>query len=258
MMLDLATVRASLDDQGIAWAVSYLAEMGSTNAQLAIAAREGASEGIVLVCGHQTAGRGRQGRRWHDRVDCDLLLSLLLRPDWPPSDYGLLSLLASVAVIEALDELTGNGFQAKWPNDVMHQGRKVAGILTEANSGAGWAVIGIGVNLLGSADSLPPDLHGSATTVEAATRQAVARERLLAAVLNAIARQYQQVSRDGPMRLVESYRQVEMLTGRQVRLLRGRETLEGVAEQIDDGGRLVIVAENGRIVADAGEVHLLK
>ncbi|NLJ36883.1 MAG: biotin--[acetyl-CoA-carboxylase] ligase [candidate division WS1 bacterium] len=258
MRFDLAEAQGMLSDCGICWSLSYIAEAGSTNAELARAARSGAAEGTVIVCGHQTAGRGRQGRMWEDRGHQDLIFSLLLRPRCSPSDYGLLPLLASVALVEAVQALTGVMPSVKWPNDVMVQGAKLAGILLEADTTDGWAVIGMGVNLLGPADSLPISLRGSAMTVEAATGQVVTREQMVVALLDAVAMHYVQAQRSGYTEVLNSYRRADVTVGRRLRLLRGDETLEGIAEQIDERGRLVIVGEMGRIATDAGEVHLLK
>ena len=116
----------------------------------------------------------------------------------------------------------------------------------------------MGMNLLRPADSLPISLQGSAMTVKAATGQMITREQMVVALLDAVAMRYVQAQRSGYTEVLNSYRRADVTVGQRLRLLRGDETLEGIAEQIDERGRLVIVSEMGRIAADAGEVHLLK
>ncbi len=258
MAFDIAAVDAALAGQSITWSVEYVAETGSTNEDIVRLARAGAAEGAVLVCGHQAAGCGRQGRQWLDRPGQDLLFSVLLRPNLPAREYGMLSLLAAVAVAQALTELTGSQFGTKWPNDIVISGRKVAGLLLEADASAGYAIIGIGINVLGAADSLPDGLTQPAGTVHEATGVELTREELLAAILGRLGKLYEAVADEGWQALLSDYRQIDTVVGSQVKLVRGQETVTGMAERIDEGGRLVIAGPAGRIVADAGDVHLVQ
>jgi len=258
MDFDVGAVRAALAGRRMTWSVEYVAETGSSNEDLVRMARAGIPEGAVLVCGHQAAGRGRQGRQWLDRPGQDLLFSVLLRPSLPARDYGMLSLVAAVAVVEALSELTRDEFGAKWPNDIVISGRKIGGILLAANSTAGYAVIGIGINVLGAADSLPDGLNQPGGTVHQATGVEIRREKLLAAILGKLGDLYQAVADEGWQALLSDYRQIDTVVGSQVRLVKGQETITGVAERIDEMGRLVIAGPDGRIVADAGDVHLVQ
>jgi len=258
MAFDIAAVDAALAGQSITWSVEYVAETGSTNEDIVRLARAGAAEGAVLVCGHQAAGCGRQGRQWLDRPGQDLLFSVLLRPNLPAREYGMLSLLAAVAVAQALTELTGSQFGTKWPNDIVISGRKVAGLLLEADASAGYAIIGIGINVLGAADSLPDGLTQPAGTVYEATGAEIRREELLAAILGRLGKLYEAVADEGWQALLSDYRQIDTVVGSQVKLVRGQETVTGMAERIDEGGRLVIAGPAGRIVADAGDVHLVQ
>ncbi len=258
MDFDVGAVKAALAGQRMTWSVEYVAETGSTNEDLVQMARAEIPEGAVLVCGHQAAGRGRQGRQWLDRPGQDLLFSVLLRPNLPARDYGMLSLLAAVAVVEALNELTGGEFGAKWPNDIVISGRKVGGILLAANATAGYAIIGIGINVLGAADSLPDGLNQPASTVHEATGVEIRREELLAAILGKLGKLYEAVADEGWQALLSDYRQIDTVVGSQVKLVRGQEAVTGMAQRIDETGRLVIAGPDGRIVADAGDVHLVE
>ena len=257
MGFDVAAVQAGLGQQEIAWQVAHVAEVGSTNDELIAAGKQGGAEGMVLVADHQRAGRGRQGREWLDRSGKDLLFSVLLRPELSAEAHGLLPLVAGVAVVEALTDMAGQGFGAKWPNDVVFGGRKVGGILVAAEMAAGYAVVGVGVNLLGGPETLAGDLRQRATTVYAATGKEIGREAALAGVLNSTGMWYQSLRDDGPEVVVEAYRQMDALAGEEVEVEMGMARVSGVAEGIDELGRLVVSGADGQIVVDGGEVHLL-
>jgi len=240
------------------WSVRYVEQTTSTNDDILRIARAGGPEGAVLTAGHQTEGRGRQGRQWMDRPGHDLIFSILLRPQFPAGEYPLLSLLVATATVEALNELTRGCFGAKWPNDIVFGGRKVGGILLVADSAARYAVIGIGINFYGGAESLPDALKQTTTTVSEAAQQDISRSECLAATLSNIWRAYRAVHDGQWQRVLETYRRIDVLVGNQVELVRADETIVGLAEAIDGQGRLVIAGPHGRFAADGGDVHLVK
>lgn len=145
-------------------------------------------EGTVVATDHQTAGRGRLGRVWEDVPGTSLLFSVLLRPAVPADRLPELSILAAEAVAEAIRELTGLAATVKHPNDVLVEGRKVAGVLGEASEGR--VVVGIGVNVHQTAAELPPETRLPATSVALETGGEVDRGELLAAVLERLERRY--------------------------------------------------------------------
>ncbi len=137
-------------------------ETDSTNDLAAQAGRDGVAEGIVFFAESQRAGRGRLGRRWMSPPGQNLLLSILLRPaSIPVERWPELTFCAALAVAETAERFTGRTAQVKWPNDVLLAGRKVAGILLEAHHGQepGFVVVGIGLNVLQSAEDFPPELR---------------------------------------------------------------------------------------------------
>ncbi|HEU4978841.1 MAG TPA: biotin--[acetyl-CoA-carboxylase] ligase, partial [Solirubrobacteraceae bacterium] len=215
----------------------HLRSTTSTNDRARHLAAAGAPHGTLVTAGEQSAGRGRQGRTWSAPAGHALLLSLVLR-DPPP----LLPLLAAVAVAE----VAGAGARIKWPNDVLLDGRKVAGILAEGRPQQGWAVLGIGLNVAVRVADLPPELHGTAGTLGLAPHDV---EPVLAALLEALERALalEQVA------LLDAYRARDALHGREVAWAAGR----GRAAGVDGVGRLVVELEGGgRTALDAGEVHL--
>ena len=201
-------------------------------------------EGAIVVADHQTAGRGRLGRTWEAPAGKALLVSVLLRP--PIERNGPeISLVAGVAVADALERTLGLSVQLKWPNDVMLRRRKVAGCLAEARDGA--VVLGIGVNVNQTRDELPPNA-GSVLTL---TGRELDREELLGTLLDDLAARYADWREGGLDAVYEGLGARDFLRGRQVSV----NGTSGVATMIDRQGRLEIAVGHGELVTvDSGEV----
>jgi BirA family biotin operon repressor/biotin-[acetyl-CoA-carboxylase] ligase len=215
----------------------HLRETGSTNDRARELATAGAPHGTLVTAGAQTAGRGRQGRAWSAPPGRALLMSLVLR-----EPHELLPLAAAVAVADAV----GAGAAIKWPNDVLLEGRKVAGILAEGRPQEGWAVLGVGVNVAVRVEDLPPELHASAGTLGL---QAADVEAFLTRLLATLERALSLPTAE----LLEAWRARDALRGHSITWAGG----SGTAAGIDGEGRLVIeLPDGGRTALDAGEVHL--
>jgi BirA family biotin operon repressor/biotin-[acetyl-CoA-carboxylase] ligase len=215
----------------------HLREVDSTNERARALAVAGAPHGTVVTAGVQTAGRGRQGRTWIAPPGTALLLSLVVREIDP-----LLSLRAGLAVAD----VAGPDARVKWPNDVLVDGRKVAGILVEARPQEGWAVVGIGVNAALDVAELPPELRDRAGTLG---RSPSELEPTLAELLGALERRLAEPA----AAVVAALRDRDALTGRPVTWPGGAGTGAGVDEQ----GRLCVrLADGSEVALDAGEVHL--
>ncbi len=218
----------------------HLAVTDSTNTRARQLAEAGAPHGTLVTAGEQQAGRGRQGRTWSAPPGRALLSSLILRD--PPR---LLPLLAGVAVAEVAD-LAGSPAKVKWPNDVLIEGRKVAGILVEGRPQDRWAVLGIGLNVALRADDFPRELRDTAATLGL---EPDAVQPTLAVLLEVLARWLAQP----PEAVLVAVRRRDALQGRLISWSAG----EGIADGIDPDGRLVVRSSDGRrVTLDAGEVHL--
>jgi BirA family biotin operon repressor/biotin-[acetyl-CoA-carboxylase] ligase len=210
----------------------------STNERGKALAAAGAPHGTLVTADEQTAGRGRQGRTWTAPPRSAVLMSLVLRD---PSE--LLPLAAAVAVCEALPVRTA----IKWPNDVWHKGRKLAGILVEGRPQEGWAVLGIGLNV--TTDSFPPELAKAATSLRLAGVETDV-EPVMRALLESLDRHLRAPAKE----ILAAWRERDALRGERVRWTGG----EGSAAGIDDSGALLVETDSGRVALDAGEVHLLR
>jgi BirA family transcriptional regulator, biotin operon repressor / biotin---[acetyl-CoA-carboxylase] ligase len=214
----------------------HLRDTSSTNDRARELARAGAPHGTLVTAAEQSAGRGRQGRTWSAPAGRALLLSLVLR-DWP----YLVPLVAALAVAD----VAGPEARVKWPNDVLLDGRKVAGILAEGRPQEGWLVLGIGLNVAVDLADLPPELRDTAGTLGRAPEQVEAtRAELLAALERRLA--------EPPEATLTALRGLDALHGREVRWAAGT----GRAAGIDDEGRLLVQTPSGLEAIGSGEVHL--
>jgi BirA family biotin operon repressor/biotin-[acetyl-CoA-carboxylase] ligase len=223
--------------------VQKLVETTSTNAVVAEEARRGAPEGLVVVAGYQSAGRGRFDRRWESPPGASLLFSVLLRPAALPAGRRHLAVAAlSLAVTRAVEQLVGVKLSLKWPNDLLSaDGRKVAGVLAEVADGA--VVVGVGLNV-----SWAPE---GAASLEALAGRPVDKDELLAAVLSALDSLYGRW--DEVARLYEE--RLETL-GRQVVVsLASGGAVAGRAEQVREDGTLVVLTPGGLVEVAAGDVE---
>ena len=233
--------------------IRRFARIDSTNRYLlAESARPGAASasGIVAVADEQTAGRGRHGRTWTAAPGAALLVSVLLRPDLPADRLHLVTLAAAVAGTDAVRAVAGLDARVKWPNDLMVDGRKLAGILAEAD-GAGAVVVGMGLNV--RADAFPAELADQATACELHSAGPVDRSALLVAWLRALDAQLDALSG-----VVASAAARSATLGREVRVDLAREAFRGVAKRLTPEGYLVVTTDDGdeRIVTAGDVVHL--
>lgn len=249
MLSDQALARA-LERAGLHAPVRFDEVTRSTQAAALGLAAEGAPEWTLVAAGHQTEGRGRLGRTWRDEPGRALMFSFVVRPDLDPARGGLLSLLAGLSTAQACADVAGARAMCKWPNDVLVDGRKAAGILVESSLLDGrfeHVVIGVGVNL----GSPPPDVPG-AIAVEADA------EELLSAFLARFARRYEPATASFAERVLGAYRDRCATLGATVRATTADGIVEGEAIDLDDSGGLVIRTPSGPEVVRFGEAEHLE
>lgn len=232
MDYDLEALREGLGDR-----LEFLAETGSTNEQALLLGRAGAPDGTVVLAGRQLAGRGRRGAVWFCGEGKGLAFSILLRPPFERALWPRLSLVAGLAVVKAI-ESAGLVPEIKWPNDVLIGGRKVCGILMEAEGG--FAVVGIGLNV--ARTELPGELKAIATTLEGEGASELRREALLLAIESAFTNYARKISSDFP-HLVAMMRERCALEGKAIEFLAGQEKRKGLCKGIGDGGELLVKDE---------------
>lgn len=250
-LVEAGRVRELLPASSMWHAVDVVATTGSTNADLVATAQRSTREGHVLIAREQTAGRGRLARSWASPAGASVSVSVLLTPRRPLSDWGWLSLLTGLAVSEGLASVAGeraSAIQLKWPNDVLIDGRKVCGILSEALPEVDAAVVGFGINTT----MREPDLPVPTATSLGLAGLPTDHNAVVAAVLTRFEHHYRRWNTGGGLR--EIYEQRCTSVGRALRITAGQETVAGIGEGIDQEGRLLVRTATGIRAFAVGDV----
>lgn len=241
----------------------------STNTECFRLAAEGAGHGTVVTAEEQTAGKGRRGRVWESPEGNNLYFSLLLRPTFAADKAPMLTLLIAMAVAEGVRRTTGLTLKIKWPNDLVLNGRKVCGILTEmrivqkdthtdkaAASNAPVVVIGVGVNV--GYRTFPEELAAKATTLETVTGPKISRGVLLESILGAFEELYEEFIRTEDLSgCMEQYNALLVNLNREVTVLDPKGEYSGVARGINATGELLVQRSDGTVTeVFAGEVSV--
>jgi BirA family biotin operon repressor/biotin-[acetyl-CoA-carboxylase] ligase len=243
------------------WNVVSMDTVDSTNTFAMELGEKGAPHGTVVVADRQARGRGRLGREWVSPKG-NIFVSILLRPGGAPADAALLTLTAAVACARALRKAPGLKVEIKWPNDLIVSDRKVGGILTEMKcrgSRIVFAVVGIGINVNSQAADFSPELSMTATSLRTETGKRVLKRGLISRILNEIALGYDELTSGGKQRILDEWKRYAHTLGKCVRVSSVGGAVEGVAEAIDDEGRLILRLPSGsRKVVSAGDVTMVR
>lgn len=239
--------------------IYFYEETDTTNNRARELALEGAPEGTLVVAEKQTAGRGRRGKVWESPLGTGIWMSLVLRPQIMPAEASVLTLLCGLATAEAIKAETGLSAGIKWPNDILINGKKAVGILTEMDcemSEVHFVIPGIGINV--NTASFPPEIADIATSLYLECGKTVSRRRLVHKVLERLEEHYETFLRTGSFTaMLEDYRKHCITLGKEVHVL-GREPFFAEALDITPEGELLVRwADNGKEeVVFSGEVSI--
>ena len=228
--------------------IYFYEETDTTNNRARELALEGAPEGTLVVAEKQTAGRGRRGKVWESPLGTGIWMSLVLRPQIMPAEASVLTLLCGLATAEAIEAETGLSAGIKWPNDILINGKKAVGILTEMDcemSEVHFVIPGIGINV--NTASFPPEIAEIATSLYLECGKTVSRRRLVHRVLERLEEHYETFLRTGSFAaMLEDYRKHCITLGKEVHVL-GREPFFAEALDITPEGELLVRrADNGK------------
>ena len=233
--------------------------MDSTNLVLKQLAHEGAEDGTVVVADRQGTGRGRMERPFFSPPGKGIWVSILLRPTFLPQDAPKCTLMAAVAVARAMEHF-GLRAAIKWPNDILHEGRKLVGILTEMSAEmdrVNYVVIGIGINVNIARKDFPEDLRDTATSLMQMKGEPLPRVAFLQELLRALDALYREVQSNGFAPILAAWRTYAATLGQTVRVIGpAGEEFEGVAADIDADGALFVDTATGRRRVLAGDVSI--
>jgi BirA family biotin operon repressor/biotin-[acetyl-CoA-carboxylase] ligase len=240
--------------------IHHYYKIGSTNTAATEAGSAGASEGSVFLAEQQTAGRGRRANQWHSERSTGIYCSVLLRPALPPSDVLVITLAAGLAVHSVVQEIDSRVLpDLKWPNDVLINGKKFCGILTEMNAEVTrvrYIVVGLGINV--NQSSFPPDLQAIATSLRLATGTEWSRVELCTALLKSLDREYRGllVNPEATPSILRRFQaRSSSVRGHHVEIKENAD-LEGVTEGLDSRGFLQVRTAQGVRAVLSGTVRL--
>ena len=239
----------------------YHEVIGSTQDEARRLAIDGAPHGLLVWAGEQTAGRGRMARGWQSPAGAGLWFSVVVRPSLAADRLGSLPLAAGVAVGSSLDALAPGHIRLKWPNDVLLDGAKVAGILVEGHAVDGnieHAVVGVGVNLARPPGGFDDEIRDSAAAMADATGEPPRAARTLGAILGRLENAYEQLLAEGPAQSRARWLELTDTIGREVVAHVGAEELRGTAVDLDPAGNLVILVDGRRRIIAYGEIRHLR
>ena len=251
-VLSAEGIRALLGEKYNSNSITVYKSIDSTNTEAKRSAMLGAAHGTVIAADTQTNGRGRHGHSFYSPAGTGLYLSVVLKPEKPLADCTLTTIAAADALADTIEELTDCKPEIKWVNDILVDGRKVCGILTEAisdiESGMAEAIIvGAGVNI--STRDFPPEIANTAGSL----KSSVTRNKLAAGI---ISRLLDYTAEADSKRILSDYRRRSAALGETVTFMRNGELITALATDINDAGNLIVQTPNGTEVLKLGEISI--
>lgn len=252
-------LESRMDTEWAGHPVSFYETINSTNLRAKLDADNGAPEGALVVADMQTAGRGRRGRAWSSPAGLNVYFTLILKPRYVPDKASMVTLVMALAVAEGIRETCGVEAGIKWPNDIVVNGKKVCGILTEMSVEKDFihhVVIGVGINV--GLQEFAPELADTATSLQAECGRKVPKAALVANIMKAFEKYYESFREKTDLSdLVDSYNKMLVNRGKTVRVLDPKGEYSGVAEEINELGELLVELPDGHVEnVYAGEVSV--
>lgn len=254
-----AELKSAIQTQKTGRNLVLLETVDSTNNKAKQLAEEGAADGTLVVADSQSGGKGRRGKLWSSPSGAGVWMSLILRPQCPPASASMLTLVAALSVNRGIREVTSVSSQIKWPNDIVINGKKVCGILTEMSAEPdliNHVVVGIGIN--SNNVLFPKELEQVATSLRLASGQLVKRAKLVNAVLCAWEEYYHIfLQTENLSGLVAEYNDKLTGLGGAVKVLMPADSYDGISQGVDENGRLLVKKSDGTVMqVVSGEVSV--
>lgn len=225
-------------------------EVNSTNKVAKKLANEGKAEGTVVVAEHQSQGKGRLGRTWSSPKGKGIWVSIILRPHILPTKASQITFVIAVGMLKALKNFVNLDVKIKWPNDILINTKKVAGILTELSAEIeriNYVVIGIGVNVNQSQNEFPLEFRDKATSLKLASGQEIARVKVLQAMLEEIEKAYNLYLAEGFSPIIDQWKQNSFTLGKEVKVLMNDGEIEGLAFDVNEDGCLLVKDDDKKV-----------
>ena len=255
-------IKKKLTTRWLGQTIHFFQQLDSTNLTAMELALEGAPEGTAVLAEEQLRGRGRGSRSWHSPAGVGIYCSIILRPILLPAKAQLITLMTAVAIARAIAKETGLSPRIKWPNDILLNDRKVAGILLESKASSQQiehAVIGFGINANHTSADLPPEPMSKAGSLRMELDRPVERGALIAAIFAEVEGLYEMIQREDLTMILEEWRHFSATLGQPIRVWQQGRVTEGMATDIDEeGGLLVKTKDESMVLIHAGDVEHLR
>lgn len=250
--INAAGISAALQTRLLGHKVICLDEVGSTNDYAKTIAANGVEDGTLVIAEKQNSGRGRLGRSWCSAEGKGIWMSIIVKPNIEPQKAQIITLAAAVAVVQALRPMLGDRVKVKWPNDVLVDGKKLCGILTEMNcelENINFLIAGIGINVNHSISDFPEELKNSATSIsiELGEKQNIERIPIIADILNGFEELYLLILEGKTDKVIYNWRCMSATLGKMIKFKYMNEELSGIAEDITDEGVLLVRDSSDKI-----------
>jgi len=254
--IDLAVLQNNPSPEDRKW--HFFPETDSTNAEIIrhLSSHPSEEEGLVVIANCQTGGKGRSGRVWHSAPGTGIYLSMLIRPNLSPEQLPIITLMAGLATAIAVNEFIPKPAQLKWPNDLLLNNKKIAGVLCEYHATKVPAVIiGIGINV--NHTHFPVDIKDIATSLKLESGIETNRTTLIRQLVTQLDFQYSELKNNKTQALIDNWTHHSDLFGKSISISKAGQSITGKAIRLDHRGRLVILNESGKeITLDSGEVRI--
>ena len=258
-VMDAAELKSIWKPKWVGCEILYFDSIDSTNTKAQELAEKGYPSGTLVVADKQIAGKGRRGRNWESPSGCGIFMTLMLKPDINPNNASMLTLVSALAVAKALADITGKDAKIKWPNDIVIDGRKVCGILTEMSAQFDYInniVIGIGINVNNS--SFPEEISATASSLRLLSGgKKYRRAEIIEKIMEYFEKYYSIfLETEDLSALVNEYDAMLVNMKRQVKVLDPKEPFEGKAMGITKTGELIVDTWESRKLVSSGEVSV--
>ena len=258
-VMDAAELKSIWKPKWVGCEILYFDSIDSTNTKAQELAEKGYPSGTLVVADKQIAGKGRRGRNWESPSGCGIFMTLMLKPDINPNNASMLTLVSALAVARALADITGKDAKIKWPNDIVIDGRKVCGILTEMSAQFDYInniVIGIGINVNNS--SFPEEISATASSLRLLSGgKKYRRAEIIEKIMEYFEKYYSIfLETEDLSALVNEYDAMLVNMKRQVKVLDPKEPFEGTAMGITKTGELIVDTWESRKLVSSGEVSV--
>lgn len=243
--------------------VLFYEKIDSTNELAsALSIKRNLDSGTVIIADMQEKGKGRMGRSWVSPPGLNIYMSIVLRPELGPRDSTLLTIIPALACAAAVRSEAGLDIMVKWPNDLVVQGKKLGGILTELKTDLDKihvAIIGIGLNVNMTGRDFPEEIRPIATSMREVTGKLYSRSAVIIGILREIEYLYAKLKTDGKEAMLAEWRRVSSILGKKVNVSFGNEIISGIAEELDNDGMLILRLPSGAMKRmSAGDVTIMK